>query len=263
MFGIAGFSAGPLGSPEPSSSPSVTVAVTGVAATGGVGSVSPNGDADAVVTGLQATASSGVLVFDQSVSVTGIAATSGFGTTNASIPIEVSVTGVSASMPMTSLEAGGSLLGGLAFSEEPFATLSDDSLQISFQLGVGASVTGVAATGSVGSVTVNADANVSVTGVAGTGQNGSITIDGDAIVAVTGLAGTGGVGAVTVTQGAGINVAVGSVSAQGQVGVVTAIGNISVLVTGVAATGATSGASIVAWNEIVPNQDPNWTEIAA
>ena len=52
----------------------------------------------------------------------------------------------------------------------------------------------------MGSVTVNADANVSVTGVAGTGQNGSITIDGDAIVAVTGLAGTGGVGAVTVTQ---------------------------------------------------------------
>ena len=98
------------------------------------------------------------------------------------------------------VEAGGSLLGGLAFCEEPFATLSDDSLQISFQLGVGASVTGVAATGSVGSVTVNADANVSVTGVAGTGQNGSITIDGDAIVAVTGLAGTSGVGAVTVTQ---------------------------------------------------------------
>ena len=180
-----------------------------------------------------------------------------------SLPTGFSVTGVSASMPMTSTEAGASLLGGLAFSEEPFASLADGDLQISFQLGVGASVTGVAATGSVGSVTVNADANVSVTGVAGTGQNGSITIDGDATVAVTGLAGTGGVGAVTVTQGAGINVAVGSVSAQGQVGVVTAIGNISVLVTGVAATGATSGASIVAWNEIVPNQDPNWTEIAA
>ena len=95
------------------------------------------------------------------------------------------------------------------------------------------------------------------------GKVGSITIDGDAIVAVTGLAGTSGVGSVTVTEGAGINVAVGSVSAQGQVGVVTAIGNISVLVTGVAATGATSGASVVAWNEIIPNQDPNWTEIAA
>ena len=259
MFGLTGFSATPFSTPSAFG----PVGVTGVAATGGVGSVSINGDADAVVTGLQATASGGVLVFNESISVTGLAATSGFGSTTVSLPTGVSVTGVSASMPMTSLEAGGSLLGGLAFCEEPFATLSDDSLQISFQLGVGASVTGVAATGSVGSVTVNADANASVTGVAGTGQNGSITIDGDAIVAVTGLAGTSGVGAVTVTQGAGINVAVGSVSAQGQVGVVTAIGNISVLVTGVAATGATSGASIVAWNEIVPNQDPNWTEIAA
>ena len=195
--------------------------------------------------------------------VTGLAATGGVGSVTVSLPIGASLTGLSASMPMTATEAGASLLGGLAFSEEPFASLADGDLQISFQLGVGASVTGVAATGSVGSVTVNADANVSVTGVAGTGQVGSITIDGDAIVAVTGLAGTSGVGAVTVTEGAGINVAVGSVSAQGQVGVVTAIGNISVLLTGVAATGATSGASVVAWNEIIPNQDPNWTEIAA
>jgi len=259
MFGLTGFSATPFSTPSAFG----PVGVTGVAATGGVGSVSINGDADAAVTGLQATASGGVLVFNESISVTGLAATSGFGSTTVSLPTGVSVTGVSASMPMTATEAGASLLGGLAFSEEPFASLADGDLQISFQLGIAESVTGVAATGSVGSVTVNADANVSVTGVAGTGQNGSITIDGDAIVAVTGLAGTSGVGAVTVTQGAGINVAVGSVSAQGQVGVVTAIGNISVLVTGVAATGATSGASIVAWNEIVPNQDPNWTEIAA
>ena len=36
--------------------------LSGVAATGGVGSVSINGDADAAVTGLQATASNGVLI---------------------------------------------------------------------------------------------------------------------------------------------------------------------------------------------------------
>ena len=211
MFGATGFSAAPFGA----SSVTGPVGVSGVAATGGVGSVSINGDADAVVTGLQATASNGVLVFNESVAVTGLAATSGLGSVIVSLPAGITVTGVSASMPMTSLEAGGSLLGGLALSEEPFASLSDDSLQISFQLGVGVSVTGLAATGSVGSVTVNADANVSVTGVAGTGQGGSITIDGDAIVAVTGLAGTSGVGSVTVTEGAGINVAVGSVSASG------------------------------------------------
>ena len=263
MFGIAGFSAGPLGSPEPSSSPSVTVAVTGVAATGGVGSVSLNGDADAVVTGLQATASGGVLVFDQSVSVTGIAATSGFGTTNASIPIEVSVTGVSASMPMTSLEAGGSLLGGLAFSEEPFATLSDDGLQISFEQGVGASVTGLEATSAVGSVSVTGPANVSVTGVAGTGGVGSVTVDAAGQVDVTGVAGTGGVGAVTVTQGTGVNVALTGSFAVGRVGVASATGEIQIQVTGVAATGEVGQVTPFAWNPIVPDQTANWVEIAA
>ena len=170
MPSTGAFSAFPFGS-DTDAGP---VGVTGLSATGGVGSVSINGDADAVVTGLQATSSLGQVLFSIGVNVTGVGATGGVGTAIPSLPENVSVTGVSATMPMT-----------------------------------------------------------------------------------------GGVGAVTVTEGAGINVAVGSGSAQGQVGVVTAIGNISVLVTGVAATGATSGASVVAWNEIIPNQDPNWTEIAA
>ena len=116
MFGATGFSAAPFGA----SSATGPVGVSGVAATGGVGSVSVNGDADAVVTGLQATASNGVLVFNESIAVTGLAATGGVGSDSV-LPTGFTVTGVSASMPMTSLEAGGSLLGGLAFCEEPFA----------------------------------------------------------------------------------------------------------------------------------------------
>ena len=259
MFGLTGFSATPFSTPSAFG----PVGVTGVAATGGVGSVSINGDADAVVTGLQATASGGVLVFNESISVTGLAATSGFGSTTVSLPTGVSVTGVSASMPMTSLEAGGSLLGGLALSEEPFATLSDDSLQISFQLGVGASVTGLAATSAVGSVTVTGLANVSVTGIAGTGGVGSVTVDAAGQVEVTGIAGTGGVGAVTVTQGTGVNVALTGSFAVGRVGVASATGEIQIQVTGVAATGEVGQVTPFAWNPIVPDQTANWVEIAA
>ena len=259
MFGLTGFSATPFSTPSAFG----PVGVTGVAATGGVGSVSINGDADAAVTGLQATASGGVLVFNESISVTGLAATSGFGSTTVSLPTGVSVTGVSASMPMTSLEAGGSLLGGLAFSEEPFATLSDDSLQISFQLGVGASVTGLAATSAVGSVTVTGPANVSVTGIAGTGGVGSVTVDAAGQVEVTGIAATGGVGAVTVTQGTGVNVALTGSFAVGRVGVASATGEIQIQVTGVAATGEVGQVTPFAWNPIVPDQTANWVEIAA
>jgi len=259
MFGLTGFSATPFSTPSAFG----PVGVTGVAATGGVGSVSINGDADAVVTGLQATASGGVLVFNESISVTGLAATSGFGSTTVSLPTGVSVTGVSASMPMTSLEAGGSLLGGLAFSEEPFATLSDDSLQISFQLGVGASVTGLAATSAVGSVTVVGPANVSVTGIAGTGGVGSVTVDAAGQVDVTGIGATGGVGAVTVTQGTGVDVAVTGSFAIGRVGVATATGEIQIQLTGLSATGQVGQVAPFAWNPIVPDQTANWVEIAA
>ena len=75
MFGATGFSAAPFGA----SSATGPVGVSGVAATGGVGSVSINGDADAIVTGLQATASNGVLIFNESVSVTGLNGTGSVG----------------------------------------------------------------------------------------------------------------------------------------------------------------------------------------
>jgi hypothetical protein len=258
MFGSNSFSAAAFS--QTSTGP---VGLKGVAATGSVGSVSINGDADAVVTGLEATASNGVLVFNESISVTGLEATGGVGSVTVSLPTGASVTGVSASMPMTSTEAGASLLGGLAFSEEPFASLADGDLQISFQLGAGASVTGLEATGGVGSVTINGDANVSVTGVEATGGVGSVEVEAAGQIEVTGLEATGEVGSVTVSEGAGILVAVTSPALQGRVGVASATGAISVVVTGLSATGQTAGASVVAWNEIIVNQDPNWTEIAA
>jgi len=57
------------------------------------------------------------------------------------------------------------------------------------------SVTGIAGTGAVGSVTVLINIDVSVTGVAGTGAVGSVTVvEGTGVtVSATGVAGTGAV----------------------------------------------------------------------
>ena len=51
-------------------------------------------------------------------------------------------------------------------------------------------VTGVTATGQVGSVTVTADANVAVTGVSGTGQVGTVTTGISCTVPVSGVSGS-------------------------------------------------------------------------
>ena len=75
------------------------------------------------------------------------------------------------------------------------------------------------ATGQVGSVTVQANANVSVTGLSATGQVGSVTVTGAANVNVTGLQATGAVGSVVVTGTAVVDVT--GVFGTGQVGTVT------------------------------------------
>ena len=148
------------------------------------------------VTGLSATASVGAAVFNESISVTGLSATASVGSATVSLPTSISVTGVQATMPVVSIDSGGSLFGGIAFAEEPFSELEDSGLKIVIQTGTGVSVTGVAATGAVGSVVVNAKANVSVTGISATGAVGSATVSGKANVSVTGLAATSAVGSV-------------------------------------------------------------------
>ena len=79
------------------------------------------------------------------------------------------------------------------FSDTPIASSPFSSLG---GLSVNVSVTGVSATGAVGSVTVKGIANVSVTGVSATGNVGSVTVAAEANVPVTGLEATGGVGSV-------------------------------------------------------------------
>jgi len=106
-----------------------------------------------------------------------------------------------------------------------------------------------------GGVTVEADANVSVTGLEATGGVGTATVDGEANVPVTGLEATGNVGSVTVDTQTFVDVT--GVEAIAQVGAVTVEADANVFVTGVFATGEV-GTPLV-WGRIVPNQDPSYT----
>ena len=287
MFGSSGFSASAF-----SQSPlGPTVAVTGVSAKGTVpiaieehgGAFAENSFAEAPfaseksepffvtvntvanvsVTGLEATAQSNGVVFNETVNLTGLEATASVGDATVSLPTSISVTGLEATMPVLAIDSGGSLFGGISFSEEPFAELEDAGLKVIIQTGSGVPVTGVEATGDVGSVAINGAANAPVTGVSATGEVDSVSVIGEANVSPTGLAATGTPGAVTVVEGTGVNAAVNSPRLQGSVGVVQPNAQVKVFLTGVAGTGETSGASVVSWNEIIPNQDPNWVEIAA
>jgi len=258
MFGITGFSAAPF-----SDSGGPGTFIVGVSATGAVGSVSINGEADAIVTGLQAVAETSGVVFNESFDVGGVFATASVGSAEASVPVSVSVTGLSASMPMTTLDEGGSLLGGLALAEEPIASLGDGELGLSFVLGAVATLSGLEASAAVGGVSAIGSAVAAVTGLSAAGSVDSVSVIGEANVSPTGLAATGTPGAVTVVEGTGLNVAITSPRLQGQVGIVAPNAQIKVFLTGVVGTGETSGASVVSWNEIIVNQDPNWVEIAA
>jgi hypothetical protein len=287
MFGSYSLSATPFG--ESPLGP--TVAVTGVSAKGTVpiaieehgGAFAENSFAEAPfaseksepffvtvntvanvsVTGLEATAQSNGVVFNETVNLTGLEATASVGDATVSLPTSISVTGLEATMPVLAIDSGGSLFGGISFSEEPFAELEDAGLKVIIQTGTSVPVTGVEATGDVGSVAINGAANAPVTGVSATGEVDSVSVIGEANVSPTGLAATGTPGAVTVVEGTGVNAAVNSPRLQGSVGVVQPNAQVKVFLTGVAGTGETSGASVVSWNEIIPNQDPNWVEIAA
>ena len=287
MFGSYSFSATPFGQ----SPLGPTVAVTGVSAKGSVpiaieehgGAFAENSFAEAPfaseksepffitvntvanvsVTGLEATAQNNGVVFNETINLTGLEATASVGSATVSLPTSISVTGLEATMPVIAIDSGGSLFGGISFGEEPFAELEDTGLKVIIQTGTGVSVTGVEGTGTVGSVAIDAAANVPVTGVSATGEVDSVSVIGEANVSPTGVAATGAPGTVTIVEGTGVNVAITSPRLQGQVGIVAPNAEIKVFLTGVAGTGQTSGASVVSWNEIIVNQDPNWVEIAA
>ena len=112
--------------------------------------------------------------------------------------------------------------------------------------------------GQVGSVGVYSPA-VFVTGVSASGFVGDVTLSISSPVSVTGLSATCSVGTVTVALG--VSAFVTGLSATCSVGTVTLSIGSTVSVAGVSATGYVG--SVLVWDQIVPNQNPNWIEIAA
>jgi len=159
--------------------------------------------------------------------------------------------------------------------------INETAGNVSVEADANVNATGLEATSELGTVGVEADAIVAVTGVQGTtalGIAGPVTtVD----VAVTGVQGTTALGSPTVTGIATVNVtgvqgttALGTATVDLQqrvlvtgvqgttaLGETTEIGTAKVYPIGVQATGQVG--NVLVWGQIVPDQDANWTEIAA
>jgi hypothetical protein len=105
-------------------------------------------------------------------------------------------------------------------------------------------LTGVSATGALGTISLQISPNITLSGVSATGSIGSVSVTtgGNASVNVTGVAGSGAVGSVSV--GLSPNVTLSGVAGTGAIGTLTASGATLVSITGVSATGAVNTVSL-------------------
>jgi hypothetical protein len=110
-----------------------------------------------------------------------------------------------------------------------------------------------------GNATVEADANVNATGLEATGELGNISLVTNNIINVTGVQGTTALGTATVEADANVNVT--GVQGTTALGETTETGAATVYAIGVQGTGRAG--NVLVWGQIVPNQNANWTEIAA
>jgi hypothetical protein len=134
---------------------------------------------------------------------------------------------------------------------------------ISLQISPNISVTGVAATGSIGSVSVTTggNASVNVTGVAGSGAVGNVSVGLSPNVTLTGVAGTGAIG--TLTASGATLVSITGVSATGSVNTVSLTVSSNFTITGVSGTGfvgevSVTGATASIWTAVTP-AGGSWT----
>lgn len=220
------------------SSGATSAALTGNAATGSPGTVTPS--MSVPITGNGATGSPGTVAPTMSLALTGNAGTGSPGTVAPEIAL--GVTG------NTGTGSPGTMSPELAFGvtgNEATGSVGDVGPNITIELtgngavgevgtvtapgGTTTDITGNEATGSVGSVGVAMD--VALTGNTATGSPGTLTPTVDA--ALTGNEGTGSPG----TVGANITVALTGNAATGEVGTMIAPGDLTIALTGVGATG--------------------------
>lgn len=215
-----------------SASPSVSVLVTGLSATGAVGTAT-------VITAV-----------DVSVSVTGQAVTGSVGAAAISSDVDTTVTGLSSSAGVGSATASGTASTDVT-GQEASGFVGVATVTTSSVIPVSVSVTGQSATSSVGLVATFGDANIFPAGVPSSGVVGQASPSGDANTTVTGQGAAAIVGTVTVLVPASVSVAVNGVSALGRVGSAVVIQFITVNLTGVSASAAV-GAAIARASIAIP-----------
>ena len=222
-----------------SSTTSPVVNVTGVSATGAVGTVDSGTAQQVFLTGVYATGFAGAVgvIADANTAVSGLSASAFIGQAQALAESDIVLTGVSATASPGTLTATGTgfvSLTGVSGQTQ----LGNESILIGGNITL--TVTGLAANGSVGTVNVSVFNNVTVslTGVASTAYAGSVVVAGSALTSATGVSGTATVRPVAVQASVSTNTI--GVSGTGAVGSVVAQTVQTANATGVAATGQVS-----------------------
>ena len=208
----------------------VSFAVTGVASTTAIGSVT----IDAEIGEGWGRGTWGNRVWDGVYSVipTGVSATSAIGTAVGTTSVTVAVTGVATT----------SAIGSVTTTQ-----------------GVEITPTGLSLIGLLGTVTFDGDAAVGVTGVAMTSAIGTAIVAPITLIDVTGVAATSSVGAIVPVSGYDVT-GVAMTSAVGSPTEVTGTGTVD-NVTGVVLTSSVGSVIIIAWNRVDTGTPVTWTKI--
>lgn len=217
-----------------------TVSVTGVSATGQVGTVVGKTGAVAAPTGVAGTGQVGTLIAKilAQVALTGVSASGQVGA--------VTVTGAALAAP-TGVAGSGSVgtvsAGVIAQVSVTGVSASGQSGTVTAKTGAKGTPTGVSATGSVGTVAVTAGVVVTLSGVQASGSPGSVTVLSGSVIPVTGVQGTGQAGSVSVSAAGSQTVPVTGVAATGTAGTMLAKSGSVATPTGVQAAGAAGAMS--------------------
>ena len=268
----------------------VNVIPVGQVGTGAVGSLSFSLDINFLVSQdtevvTAATAGLGTLTIigDSNLSLTGLSSTSALGNAVAKLDIDVSVTGQSATSSMAGVGVNGSVV---AILSNLTATVGSVSVNIDAEANVsipladeGESALGTPAitadaivndygnnpdeplsalTGSIGTPTTKALANVNVTGLSAISNLSLPTQKADANINVTGLAGTTTLG--TAIQKTVNKVIVTGISATGSVTSPNISGKANFSIIGVSSSGLTN--VVLIWGEVDESQNANYNEIS-
>lgn len=203
-------------------STALTLALTGVSATGSVGSVAAA--VQAALSAVSATGAPGTLVPAASLALSGVSGSGSVG----------SVVGA-LSAPLTAVTGTGSVGSVNPASSVPLTAVSATGSvgTVTASTGLTLALTGVSATGSVG--TLSTDLQAPLTAVSATGSVGAVTPVTGLTLALTGVSATGSVGTVSPSS----SVAVSGDTATGSVGTVIAgTPDLTLALTGVSATGS-------------------------